>query len=93
MIHDQWIEPQQTQTLSVPIPEGSDDAPFLAAVQKCINKVSEFAPDAIFISCGFDALKEDDSSTLQCTPDGYGQAMLLIVQAFPALPIVSVLEG
>jgi acetoin utilization deacetylase AcuC-like enzyme len=57
---------------NVPLPAGSDDAPFLAAWQESLLPAIEaFAPEAILVSAGFDAHADDPLAMLRVSDAGY----------------------
>jgi acetoin utilization deacetylase AcuC-like enzyme len=57
---------------NVPLPPGSDDAAFTAAwLGELLPAIEEFAPDAILVSAGYDAHRDDPLANLAVTEDGY----------------------
>ena len=57
-----------------PLPWATTDAPWLAAVDNAVARVSEFAPGALVVSLGFDASEHDPVGTLKITHDGFAEA-------------------
>jgi acetoin utilization deacetylase AcuC-like enzyme len=76
-------------TRNLPLPEGTGDGPWLAAVGELADWVSDC--DALVVSLGVDAAKDDPESPLQVTADGYRQAGRLL--GATGLPAVAVQEG
>ena len=59
--------------LNVPLPAGTGDEAFLAAWQDTIlPRVEAFRPDAIVVSAGFDAHRDDPLAWLEVTEAGFG---------------------
>jgi acetoin utilization deacetylase AcuC-like enzyme len=76
-------------TRNLPLSEGSGDEPWLAAVAELADWVSDC--DALVISLGVDAAKDDPESPLQVTAGGYREAGRLL--GATGLPAVAVQEG
>jgi acetoin utilization deacetylase AcuC-like enzyme len=84
-------------TANVPLPAGSGDAEWLAAIDDVIAPaLDRFAPDLILISAGFDAHAADPLASMRLTAGCYG-AMTARLQAVAARHgggrVVVVLEG
>ena len=59
--------------LNVPLEMGSGDAEFVAAwTEVILPAVVAFAPQAILVSAGFDAHRDDPLADLRVTADGFG---------------------
>lgn len=59
-------------TLNLPMPEGTDDEALLAATKDVLAPaVRSFAPDAVLISAGFDALDTDPVGGFAITQSGF----------------------
>lgn len=57
---------------NAPLPAGSDDAAFLAAWQgRLLPAIEGFRPEAILVSAGYDAHRDDPLAMLEVTEDGY----------------------
>ncbi|MEO8511651.1 MAG: histone deacetylase family protein, partial [Chloroflexota bacterium] len=57
---------------NAPLPAGSDDAAFLAAWQgRLLPAIDAFRPEAILVSAGYDAHRDDPLAMLEVTEDGY----------------------
>jgi acetoin utilization deacetylase AcuC-like enzyme len=61
-------------TLNCPLPPGTGDDGWLAAVREIRSAVSDFAPDALVVSLGLDAARADPESPLEVTEAGYHEA-------------------
>jgi len=78
-------------TLNKPLPLGSGDDAFLAAIGDIMGAFREFAPDAIVVSLGLDASIDDPFAGLAVTTAGFGRAGTAIA-AFGG-PLVLIQEG
>ncbi|MDO8364628.1 MAG: histone deacetylase family protein [Actinomycetota bacterium] len=78
-------------TLNLPLPPGTGDGPWLAAVQSLMQAVSAHGAQALVVSLGVDAAAGDPESPLQVSSDGFRAAGRLL--AGPRLPTVFVQEG
>jgi acetoin utilization deacetylase AcuC-like enzyme len=78
-------------TRNLPLPEGSGDEPWLAAVEELAHWVSDAGCDRLVVSLGVDAAADDPESPLQVTADGYREAGRLL--GATGLPAVAVQEG
>lgn len=59
---------------NVPLAAGSGDDPFLAAwTERLLPAVEAFAPEAILISAGYDAHRQDPLAGLEVTAGAYGR--------------------
>lgn len=76
-------------TRNLPLPEGTGDGPWLAAVAELAAWVSDC--DALVVSLGVDAAADDPESPLLVTADGYREAGRLL--GATGLPAVVVQEG
>ena len=76
-------------TRNLPLPEGTGDEPWLAAVAELAEWVSDC--DALVVSLGVDAAADDPESPLLVTADGYREAGRLL--GATGLPAVVVQEG
>ena len=76
-------------TRNLPLPEGTGDGPWLAAVAELADWVADC--DALVVSLGVDAAADDPESPLQVTADGYREAGRLL--GATGLPAVAVQEG
>lgn len=68
-------------TLNVPMPAGCGDAEYVGALQRLfVPAARAFRPDAILVSCGFDAHREDPLASMEVSGAGF-LAMASIVRA------------
>jgi acetoin utilization deacetylase AcuC-like enzyme len=57
---------------NVPLPPGSGDEPFAAAwTTRLLPAVESFAPEAILVSAGYDAHRDDPLAELEVTASGF----------------------
>ena len=82
--------PGEGATRNLPLPEGTGDEPWLAAVAELAEWVVADC-DALVVSLGVDAAADDPESPLQVTADGYREAGRLL--GATGLPAVAVQEG
>ena len=78
-------------TRNVPLPEGTGDDAWLEAVRDLADWVVAAGCDALVVSLGVDAAKDDPESPLLVTVDGYREAGSLLGRT--GLPAVVVQEG
>ena len=78
-------------TLNLPMPEGTNDGPWLEGVARLTEWVSGAGCEALVVSLGVDAAADDPESPLLVTADGYRSAGALL--AATGLPAVVVQEG
>ncbi len=74
-----------------PLPAGSGDSAWLAALDRILADVDSFAPDAVVVSLGVDGLAEDPNSTLTLTPGAFAVAGRQVGSL--RRPLLGVLEG
>jgi acetoin utilization deacetylase AcuC-like enzyme len=77
--------------LNLPLPPGSGDAIWLAAVDRLAATVAEHGCEALVVALGVDAAAGDPNSPLAVTEDGYRDAGRLLGAL--GLPTVVVQEG
>ncbi|MGH3498452.1 MAG: histone deacetylase family protein [Nocardioidaceae bacterium] len=78
-------------TLNVPLPPGTGDSPWCAAVATLADAVRSFGADALVVSLGVDAAADDPESPLQVGIGGYADAGRILADL--GLPTVAVQEG
>ena len=78
-------------TLNLPLPEGTPDDDWLAALDQIVAAVRDFGADGLVVSLGVDAAVDDPESPLRVTHDGYRSAGLRLGHL--GLPTVAVQEG
>jgi acetoin utilization deacetylase AcuC-like enzyme len=63
---------QGERLVNVPLPAGSGDAPFVEAwLATILPRVEAFAPQAILVSAGYDAHRDDPLAGLEVTEEGF----------------------
>ena len=83
-------------TCNRPLPPGTGDEVFLAALQEGLEGAEGFAPQFVLISCGFDGLREDPLGGWALTAEGFAEAtrrVCRLAERTAAGRLVSVLEG
>ena len=83
-------------TVNVPFPPGTTDAAYEAAIDEVVGPViTDFDPDLLMVSAGFDAHEHDPISRMRVSTEGYGRltAALRDVAAETDAAIAFVLEG
>ena len=78
-------------TLNLPLPLGTGDEAFLAALQAAIKAMQGYQPEALVVSLGLDPYKDDPSDLMRVTTAGFGAIGQSIAAA--ALPTVIIQEG
>jgi len=80
--------------LNLPFPAGTRGDVYRRAVDEVIAPVvTDFAPDWLFISAGFDAHRNDPLAGLELTSADYADLAIRLQQLVPARRTVVVLEG
>ena len=77
--------------LNRPLPQGSDDAAWLAAINTALVAIASFKADALVVSLGFDASKDEPLGFLGVTADGFARAGAAIGAVH--LPCAVIQEG
>jgi acetoin utilization deacetylase AcuC-like enzyme len=84
-------------TINVPLGAGAGDVEIVRAYREVIvPAIDRFAPDAVLISAGFDAHRDDPLAGLEVTEAGYGALTTLVREVADRVcegRIVSLLEG
>jgi acetoin utilization deacetylase AcuC-like enzyme len=78
-------------TLNLPLPLGTSEEEFLAAVEEGLAAIGRFAPSLMVLSLGFDTFKDDPLAAFGVTTGGFGRLGHAIAAA--GLPTVLVQEG
>jgi acetoin utilization deacetylase AcuC-like enzyme len=73
---------------NVPLPEGSGDEPWLAAIRAGLDAIAAFRPAALVVALGFDASADDPIGAFRVTEDGFSRAAELIARAHPTTTLV-----
>lgn len=81
----------QNLTMNMPLPVGTGDGTYLAALDMVLARIGQFAPAAIVVSAGLDASAHDPVNTFQLSNDGFGEIARRISAL--ALPTLIVQEG
>ncbi|MGC5779480.1 histone deacetylase family protein [Methylobacterium sp. NFXW15] len=76
---------------NLPLPQGSGDAAWLAAIREGLSAIAAFAPTALVVALGLDASEDDPIGALKVTNRGFQEAAMLIADA--QLPTAIVQEG
>lgn len=77
--------------INLPLPLGTGDEGWLAAIDTGIEAVRRFGADALVVSLGFDASRDEPLNALAVTPDGFARAGAAIGAL--RLPTAIVQEG
>jgi acetoin utilization deacetylase AcuC-like enzyme len=77
--------------LNLPLAPGSGDAEFLAAVERLAEAATRFGAEALVVSAGWDAHRDDPLSKLNVTGEAYGRVGEILGGL--RLPTVIVQEG
>jgi acetoin utilization deacetylase AcuC-like enzyme len=87
----------QGATLNCPLPPGTGDDDFLAALRdELVPAAARFRPDFVLISAGFDAHRADPRGGLAVTTEAYGEATHMVcdlADRWAGGRVVSTLEG
>src|SRR5207248_11733943 len=79
--------PGEGANLNLPLPPGTGDEGWLAAVRDLCAAAAAHRPDAVVVSLGLDAAEADPESPLRVSEDGYRQAAGRIAALGPAVLI------
>lgn len=77
--------------LNIPLPKGTSDDVYLAALDTACDAIARFAPDALVVALGLDASKHDPFAYFGITEPGFGRIGARLAQL--DLPTVLVQEG
>jgi acetoin utilization deacetylase AcuC-like enzyme len=95
--HERGLGPGRGATLNCPLPPGSGDDAFLAALgDDLVAAADAFRPDFVIVSAGFDAHRADPLAQLEVTTSAYAEAAHIVrevAERHGRGRIVSVLEG
>lgn len=78
-------------THNEPIPAGSGDEPWLAALDRLLQTFARHDPDAMVVSLGVDAAVDDPAAPLMVTSEGFRRAGVRVGEL--GVPTVFVQEG
>ena len=74
-----------------PLAQGTDDFGWLAALDAALRAIERFGADALVVSLGFDASRDEPLNYLAVSPDGFARAGAAVGRL--ALPAVFIQEG
>lgn len=82
-------------TVNVPLSAGAGDDVYSAAFSRLVAPLtSEYAPELVLLSAGFDAHRADPLAEMRLSADGYGALMRTFTAALPPqTPVGMLLEG
>lgn len=91
---DIFPEPKLQGDLDVPLPAGTGDEAFLAALQRALDAAPQ-APDLVVHVAGSDVLGDDPLAGLAMTPDGLARRDLLVLRwaRQRGVPLLHLLAG
>ncbi len=89
--HERGVAAGTGYNLNIPLPLGTGDDGWLAALQPALERIREFAPGALVVALGLDAYGGDPLAALCLTTAGFGHIGACI--AALGLPTVLVQEG
>ncbi len=78
-------------TFNLPLPAGTDDDDYLAALAFALSAIDAFGPDLVVVSLGLDTYHNDPISDLAVTADGFERQGALVAQL--GVPTVALQEG
>ncbi|MCX7716397.1 MAG: histone deacetylase, partial [Endomicrobia bacterium] len=95
-LHQAYIYPgtglrSEKNCINFPLPSGTTDVEYLQVLNKALDKIKEYKPNLLGVSCGFDTFKDDPLAGLALTESCYYQIGRKISQL--NLPTFCVLEG
>ena len=79
------------RNLNLPLSRDTTDAAWIAAIERALDAIADFAPGALVLSLGLDAHENDPLEGMKVTFDGFRKAGALIAAA--GHPTVIVQEG
>ena len=74
-----------------PLVQGTDDFGWLAALEAALRAIDRFGADALVVSLGFDASRDEPLNFLAVSPDGFARAGAAVGRL--ALPAAFIQEG
>lgn len=77
--------------LNLPLPRGTNDEEYLAALEVALSRIQSFGPDVLVVALGLDAHENDPFHGFKVTTPGFGRIAAAI--AGLDLPAVIVQEG
>ena len=76
---------------NLPMPHGASDQVFFESVDKAIETLNQFKPDAVVLALGFDVYKDDPQSLVAVTTGGFEKLGRIVSDL--SLPTLVVQEG
>ncbi len=74
--------------LNIPLPEGTENPAYLAALKRAVNRMRRFRPAYLVVSLGFDTLRGDPTGFFSLTPAALQEAgRLLAALRYPTLVV------
>ena len=89
--HERGEGPGLGANLNLPLPRGTDDAGFIAALDHALARIAAFGTDVLVVALGLDAHEDDPFRGLAVTTPGFGRIGAAL--AATGLPLVLVQEG
>jgi acetoin utilization deacetylase AcuC-like enzyme len=83
--------PGEGSTRNLPLPDGTGDDDYLAALAEAMAAVDAFAPAFLVVSAGFDTFEDDPIGAFRVTTAGYARIGAALAAA--GRPLVVVQEG
>jgi acetoin utilization deacetylase AcuC-like enzyme len=78
-------------TCNVPLPPGTDDEAYLAALDQALEAVAAFSPEVIVVSLGVDTYADDPICDLALSTDGFARCGRAVAEL--GVPMVVLQEG
>jgi acetoin utilization deacetylase AcuC-like enzyme len=89
--HERGEADGQGSNLNIPLPIGTGDDGYIAALEVAKNAIASFAPTALVLALGLDASEHDPLAALKITTDGFRRIGEAVARF--GLPTVMVQEG
>ena len=82
---------QSANLVNLPLPAGTGDRGYFDAWETVASAVTQFEPDLLLVSAGFDAHVDDPLADMELTADGFHELARRATQLAPR--VAAVLEG
>jgi len=89
--HERGVGAGEGWTVNLPLPLGTDDAGFMAALETALAAVAGAAPDVLVVALGLDTHVDDPLAAFAVTTDGFARLGERLART--RLPLVLVQEG
>eukprot|EP01100_Stratorugosa_tubuloviscum_P006857 TRINITY_DN2907_c2_g2_i8.p1 TRINITY_DN2907_c2_g2~~TRINITY_DN2907_c2_g2_i8.p1 ORF type:complete len:224 (+),score=94.26 TRINITY_DN2907_c2_g2_i8:320-991(+) len=76
-----------------PLAKDTNDEQFQQTIQKAINIILNYSPNAIILALGFDTYENDPFSFFKITTNGFKEIAKLISSKLKPIPIIIIQEG